>query len=101
MHAFALLLAGSACLGEADAPNLNFSQGLKGWEGSGFYVTAGSPRGPGLGQGVCSSDVGNPARSGMIRFVLRIPPGVSKLVFQAFAATPLGIEPDDRLDIVL
>lgn len=82
--------------------NLNFSRGdLQGWEGSGFYPTAGNTRGPGLTCGACSSDGGNLGRKGMVRFLLRIPPGMGKLTFQAYAATPLGILPDDRLDVLL
>lgn len=98
----ALIVTLTAGLGLGQTANLDFSHGtLKGWEGGGFYITAGNPRGPGPACGACSSDAGSPDRRGMIRFVFMVPAGVSQLTFQAFASTPLRIEPDHRLDVVL
>src|SRR5262245_57833224 len=84
------------------AENLDFRLGsLERWDGSGFYLTTVSGRTTGLEFGVCSSDAGCPARTGMIRYVLKVPPGMTTLRFQAFAAVAAGLEPDHRLDIVL
>lgn len=95
------LLAGS--LGQSgEAANLDFSRpSLEGWEGSGFYLTAGGPQGPGTGHGVCSSDGGNPSRKGLLRHVLVVPRGTGQLVGQAYAAFPSGMENDARLDVVV
>src|SRR5438128_1522666 len=89
--------------GQSPAPdNLDFRRGtLEGWEGSGFYLTAGQSSAPGAAFGVCSSDAGSPTRKGMLRYVLTVPPGAELLVCQAFAATPPGVDSDGRLDVVL
>src|SRR5438093_6323171 len=82
--------------------NLDFHRGtLEGWEGSGFYLTAGQPSAPGAAFGACSSDAGAPTRKGMLRYVFTVPPDAELLVCQAFAATRPGVDSDGRLDVVL
>jgi hypothetical protein len=86
----------------APLENLDFSRGdLSGWEGSGFYLTAGSPLGPRGSFGACSSDAGSPQRTGMLRYAFSVPNNASVLRFQAFAATRPGFNADSRLDVVL
>jgi len=91
-----------AMIGQTAPANLDFSQGtLAGWDGAGFHLIAPDPKDAGSSSGVSSGDAGNPTRKGMIRFVLKIPPGARKLLFRAYADTPLGIEADARLDVIL
>jgi hypothetical protein len=89
----------------AQAPgtlNLDFHTGtLAGWVGEGFYLTAGSPKGPGAALGVCSSDAGKHGRTGLLRHVFVIPRGTSRITFQAWAAYGKNCPPDDRLDVLL
>src|SRR5438034_4663942 len=77
--------------GQSPAPdNLDFRRGtLEGWEGSGFYLTAGQSSAPGAAFGVCSSDAGSPTRKGMLRYVLTVPPGAEVLVCQDRKSTRL------------
>jgi len=98
-----LALVSVLALGQSvPVENLDLSRGdLRGWEGSGFYLTAGSPLGPRGTFGVCSSDAGAPKRTGMLRYAFNVPPGASMLRFQAFAATRTGFDADSRLDVVL
>ncbi|MFO0965580.1 MAG: DUF1570 domain-containing protein [Gemmataceae bacterium] len=97
MHTLALLT--TALLGQTPA-NLDLADGtLKGWDGSGFKIARLEKAGGGFA--LSSDDAANPTREGMIRYVLRMPRNVSKLVFKAQAVTPAGVLPDARLDIVL
>jgi hypothetical protein len=98
-----LPLAIALALGQsAPLDNIDLGRGdLRGWEGSGFYLTSGSPLGPRGVFGACSSDAGSPKRTGMLRYAFNVPPGASVLRFQAFAVTRTGYDADSRLDVVL
>jgi Protein of unknown function (DUF1570) len=102
LAALTLLAAG---LLPAQAPttlNLDFHTGtLAGWTGEGFYLSAGSPKGPGATWGVCSSDAGKSGRQGLLRYVFVIPDGTAKIRFSAWSAYGKGCPPDDRLDVLL
>src|SRR5947209_3682893 len=97
-----LLLTTFVALGAGQTPaldNLDFRKGtLEGWDGQGFVMTGGS-----MGQdfAVTSADDGSPTRKGMIRHVVTIPPGISKIRFQAYAAPAEGKIADHRLDVLL
>lgn len=100
--ALTLLAAG---LLPAQAPaklNLDLHTGtLAGWTGEGFYLTGGSPKGPGTTWGVCSSDAGKNGRQGLLRYVFVIPEGTAKICFSAWSAYGKGCPPDDRMDVLL
>src|SRR5437868_13969702 len=98
MHCLLAALLGLST-GQTSLDNLDFRKGsLEGWEGQGFVLTRGS-----MGQGfaVTSADDGSPTGKGMIRHVLTIPPGISKIRFQAYAAVAENHIPDHRLDVIL
>lgn len=74
---------------------------LKGWEGDGFYLTTADPRGPSRNLGVCSSDGGNPRRTGQLRYVFIVPPNAGLLRCTAYAARKEGTSSDGRLEILV
>lgn len=92
-----LALVGGLILGQAASlENLDFGKGsLHGWEGKGFVLTKDRPA------AVSSQDELNPARKGMIRYVLRIPSHARAIRFQAYLLHPPEHQPDGRLDVVL
>ena len=68
--ALAMLAAGVLPAQAPAARNLDFHTGtLAGWVGDGFYLTAGTSKGPGTTWGVCSSDAGKPGRQGLLRYI--------------------------------
>jgi len=100
--ALTLLAAGALPAQAPAAINLDFHTGtLAGWVGEGFYLTAGTPKGPGAAWGVCSSDGAKAGRQGLLRHVFVIPEGTAKIRFTAWAAYGKGCPPDDRLDVLL
>lgn len=101
MHvAISLLLAGA--LPSSSIPNLNFAAGrLTGWVGEGFYVTSGTSSGPGLRQGVCSSDVGSGGRTALLYRTFVVPPGTGAITFTAAAVRPHGVAQGPPLEVLL
>jgi hypothetical protein len=93
----------AALPGQGSGPaNLDFHTGtLAGWRGQGFYVTTADPRGPAVNLGVCSSDRGTTGHKAVLRCTFVVPAGGGLLRFHAFAASPHGFPPDDRLDVRL
>jgi hypothetical protein len=98
MHDFLLSTLMGLSAGQIPAlDNLDFRKGsLEGWEGQGFALT-----GEGPDFAVTSSDERSPTRKGMLRHVIKIPAGISKIRFQAHAAHAEGNDPDQRLDVIL
>lgn len=90
----------AAALAQKPPENIDFRQGqFTGWEGSGFYLTGRG--GPSLDLGACSSDAGNPKRTGTLRYVFTVPAGTGMIRFSAFAAHGKDCTPDSRIDVVL
>jgi hypothetical protein len=87
----------------AAAPdNLDFSKGLAGWEGSGFYLTTGTGTGPSLECGACSSDREQRGRKGTLHRTFVVPD--SGGVLYCRAAAHLGKDStleDNDLDVMV
>jgi hypothetical protein len=100
MHCLFVTTLLGLCAGQTPAlDNLDFHKGsLEGWEGQGFVLKGGTE---GQDFAVTSADEGSPTRKGMIRHVVTIPPGISKIRFQAYAATLDVHTSDHRLDVLL
>jgi len=102
LAALTLLAAGALPAQAPTGLNLDFHTGtLAGWVGDGFYLTCGTPKGPGATWGVCSSDGAKPGRQGLLRYVFVIPEGTAKIRFTAWSAYGKTCPPDDRLDVLL
>jgi hypothetical protein len=104
MNLAALTLIAASALPTQTAPanNLDLHTGsLAGWVGDGFYLTTGSPKGPGATWAVCSSDGNKPGKQGLLRYVFVIPEGTATIRFKAYAAYGKNCPPDDRLDVLL
>jgi hypothetical protein len=86
----------------AAADNLDFSHGLAGWEGTGFYLTTGIGRGPSLELGVCSSDRDKKGNKGTLHRTFVVPPEGGVLHCRAVARIDKDflLEEND-LDVVL
>jgi hypothetical protein len=102
MHVLACALVGM-CLGQSTPlESLEFRPGtLEGWEGEGFYLTNGTPRGPGRAWGVCSSDGGCPGRTATLSRSLRVPDNATHLRCRGYLHLAAGCDADHRLDVVL
>lgn len=100
MHALCLTTLLGLTVGQNPAPeNLDFRLGnLSGWDGKGFALTGGSAS---KDFAVTSDDEHSPTRTGMIRYVVKIPAGAAKIEFKAYAATAEDNQPDRRLNVVL
>lgn len=87
----------------APAPaNLRFETGrLTHWEGTGFYPTTATGRGPSLRFAVCSSDCGEVGREGLLHRTIVVPPGVGALRCTAAVVRPAAAPANEEIDVVL
>lgn len=83
--------------------NLAFQKGsLAGWEGHGFYLSAGQGRGADATFGVSSSDAGSKMRTGQLRYNFQVPARASRLTFQSYVSHSLGLVAErNGLDVLL
>jgi hypothetical protein len=98
-----LLCAALAAADPSPADNLDFRTGTTaGWEGSGFYVTTGTGKGPSFSCGVCSSDRGSKPAPAKLHRTFVVPPqgGVLTCTAGAHLAPDCTLE-DNDLDVVL
>src|SRR5262249_42024495 len=99
--ALALLLCAAPA---AAGPNTNLDFGagtLDGWEGEGFYVTAGAGHGPSLACGVSSSDLGRKGHTALLHRTFVVPPGGGYLRCAAHAVRPKDCSAEGQLDVLV
>jgi hypothetical protein len=83
-------------------PNVDFARGdLDGWVGDGFRLTTADLGAKSPLPAVTSSDDHNPARKGMLRYVLDVPHGAGLIRFHARPVFAPGCQDDGRLDVLL
>lgn len=97
LNTFAVWLLGLP-LGQTSPPdNLDFRQGLRGWEGQGFALVSGTGAAA-VDSGTCERIHGSKA---LLHRAILVPPGAGILRCTAYATGPAGGKKADPLDVVV